>query len=91
MVENAFHYHLAQRACLLSCLLTSSPISSTPLGSRVIMIGAGIFSGVGRNGTLASRMFVAPEGSEKGAGVCVCVWGRNSDYFGEPIPVSSGP
>lgn len=49
-------------------MLSSSPILSTPLGSRVIMTEFRIFSCVGGNGMPASHMFVAPEGSKKGVG-----------------------
>lgn len=49
-------------------MLSSGPTLNTPLGSRVIMTEIRIFSCVGGNGMLASHMFVAPEGSKKGAG-----------------------
>lgn len=49
-------------------VLSSGPRSSTPLGSGMITIAIGMRTGVGGSGMLASHMFVAPEGSEQGAG-----------------------
>lgn len=49
-------------------MLSSGPISSTPLGSSVIMIGIRIFSCEGGNGMLASQMFVALKALRRGGG-----------------------
>lgn len=64
-MENAFNYHLAPSVQRFIVMLSSCPISSTPLGSSKIVIGIRIFSCMGGNGMLASHVVVAPEGCKK--------------------------